>query len=278
MFHDLDVPVDSEDMHMLKDRLNVLEQQGYRVVAVSTSVVASAGTELPPCPPIDRIRALCTQSSSSSSSTPPPPLSSSSSAAAAAPSSSSPEPSGITLLARLNVVIPDRDSTEVNHAQALVSRASNPSSGYHVVAALPMTERALRHCCAALDVDIITMDLGHRSCPKIRPQDVILALRRGLRFELPYHSVFQGSLARRNFFLNGRLLAHAARKHGLILSSGAHRSMDIRAPLDVINLATLLGLPPGTAKAGLTKECQQCLDVCVRKRTKTYREAIRLID
>lgn len=58
--------------------------------------------------------------------------------------------------------------------------------------------------------------------------------------------------SRRQLFANALALARETRGRGLVLSSGARSYMELRGPLDVINLATLLGLTPQQAAAAVT--------------------------
>lgn len=58
--------------------------------------------------------------------------------------------------------------------------------------------------------------------------------------------------SRRQLFANALALARETRGRGLVLSSGARSYMELRGPLDVINVATLLGLTPQQAAAAVT--------------------------
>lgn len=58
--------------------------------------------------------------------------------------------------------------------------------------------------------------------------------------------------SRRQLFANAVALARETRGRGLVLSSGARSIWELRGPLDVANLGTLLGLTPQQAQAALT--------------------------
>jgi ribonuclease P/MRP protein subunit RPP1 len=57
---------------------------------------------------------------------------------------------------------------------------------------------------------------------------------------------------RRQLFANGQALVREARGRGLVLSSGARAALELRGPLDVANLGSLLGLSQQQALAAIT--------------------------
>ena len=57
---------------------------------------------------------------------------------------------------------------------------------------------------------------------------------------------------RRQLFANALALCRETRGRGIVVSSGARSYMELRGPLDVVNLATLFGLTQQQALAAVT--------------------------
>lgn len=58
------------------------------------------------------------------------------------------------------------------------------------------------------------------------------------------------------FFFDEQVLQTATRGHGIVISSGASETMELRGPNDVANMATLFGLSVGVAKLAVSKNCE----------------------
>lgn len=69
-----------------------------------------------------------------------------------------------------------------------------------------------------------------------------MALQRGIFLEINYSASLTDVVARRNLVGNAAALIRAARGRGIVISSEARKALGVRAPFDVINLATLWGL------------------------------------
>lgn len=67
-------------------------------------------------------------------------------------------------------------------------------------------------------------------------------ISRGVAIEIPYAAGVSDSAARRNIISNATGLIRGTRGRGLLISSEANRTADLRGPYDVINLATFWGL------------------------------------
>ncbi|CAG9466386.1 unnamed protein product [Pedinophyceae sp. YPF-701] len=225
MFIDLNVPLSGpdEDAFGVAERLEMLGRLGYRGAALAETVTAAPGAHRTPpntAARIDTLRASC--------------------------------PPDLTVHSRLDVVVEDMSS-----AQAIV--AGPAAASFDVLAARPTTDRLLQQCCASLDVDVISLDLAQRSVPKLRPKDAAEAVRRGVRFEICYAPALRSQVARRNVFVNSRLLVRAAGSRGVVLSSGAASAMDVRAPHDVVNMATVMGVDARWGKPALSGTCAELL-------------------
>lgn len=94
------------------------------------------------------------------------------------------------------------------------------------------------------------------------------AIARGIKIELCYS---QGILstdpaAKRNLISNATQLIRVTRGRGLIFSSEAKTVLGIRAPSDVVNLASVWGLGSERGKDGLTKEPRSVVEFARLKR------------
>ncbi|GAA5943315.1 hypothetical protein JCM3775_002616 [Rhodotorula graminis] len=64
---------------------------------------------------------------------------------------------------------------------------------------------------------------------------------------------------RRNWIAGAREVVRATEGRGVVVSSGAHRAGEMRAPEDLVNLCSLIGLPPPQAKDALTVNPQRAI-------------------
>jgi ribonuclease P/MRP protein subunit RPP1 len=94
------------------------------------------------------------------------------------------------------------------------------------------------------------------------------AIARGIKIELCYSQGILSSdpQAKRNLISNATQLIRVTRGRGLIFSSEAKSVLGIRAPSDVINLASVWGLGAEKGKDGLTKEPRSVVEHARLKR------------
>lgn len=94
------------------------------------------------------------------------------------------------------------------------------------------------------------------------------ALARGIKIELCYGQGIMSNdpLAKRNLISNATQLIRVTRGRGLIFSSEAKTVLGIRAPSDVINLASVWGLGSERGKDGLTREARSVVEFARLKR------------
>jgi ribonuclease P/MRP protein subunit RPP1 len=139
---------------------------------------------------------------------------------------------------------------------------------YDLVAVRPTDERTLQQACHSLDVDIISLDLTRRFDSHFKFPMLGAAISRGIKIELCYSQGIMTSdpSAKRNLISNATQLIRATRGRGLIFSSEAKSVLGIRAPSDVINLASVWGLGTERGKDGLTKEPRSVVEFARLKR------------
>ncbi|KAI1657653.1 PHP domain-like protein [Daldinia decipiens] len=123
------------------------------------------------------------------------------------------------------------------------------AQAYDILALRPQTEKAFQAACLTVsttEVSIISLDLTARLPFHLRPKPCMAAVARGLRFEVAYGQTLRpdaDARARANFAGNVIQLVRATRGRGLILSSEAADTMALRAPVDIVNLLAVWGLP-----------------------------------
>ncbi|PKI84148.1 ribonuclease P [Malassezia vespertilionis] len=191
----------------------------------------------------------------------------------------------LTQLSRLTLVL-DKDHA-IKGGTGFVATNSIALQKYDLLAAQPQTEATFQHACTTLSelkpfsIDIISLDLA--AAPRLpfylKRSTVGAALANGAVFEIDYSAAVDPScdqknvsVLRRNIFSGARDILRVTNGKGVILSSGARNALGLRAPYDVMNLATLMGITPIAAKDTLSNTCKSLL---VRARTRqTFRGAV----
>lgn len=149
---------------------------------------------------------------------------------------------------------------------------------YDVIAARPTNERTLQQACASLDVDLISLDLTQRPEKHFKFSMLSSALSRGVKIELCYSQAITSSdpSAKRTLISNVVQLIRVTRGRGLVFSSEAQSVLGVRAPNDVINLASVWGLGHERGKDGVTKEPRSVVEYAQLKNT-SYRGVVNVV-
>ncbi|KAF1832393.1 PHP domain-like protein [Decorospora gaudefroyi] len=170
-----------------------------------------------------------------------------------------PTPSRMRILRRCNIFLTDSASN---------FRIPQLQQQYDLVAARPTDDRTLQQACQSLDVDIISLDMTRRFETHFKFPMLGTAISRGIKIELCYSQGIMSTdaSAKRNLISNATQLIRVTRGRGLIFSSEAKSVLGIRAPSDVINLASVWGLGTERAKDGLTKEPRSAVEFARLKR------------
>lgn len=140
---------------------------------------------------------------------------------------------------------------------------------YDIIAARPTDERTLQQACMSLDIDLISLDLTQKFEKHFKFPMLGTAISRGVKIELCYSQGLLSSdpTAKRNLISNATQLIRVTRGRGLVFSSEARSVLGIRAPSDIINLASVWGLGHERGKDGLTKEARSVVEFARLKRT-----------
>ncbi|KAF3057334.1 putative ribonuclease P protein subunit 3 [Daldinia childiae] len=145
-----------------------------------------------------------------------------------------------TILRRLTVNFSDPSQNQ---------QLPKAAQAYDILALRPQTEKAFQAACLTVsttEVSIISLDLTVRLPFHLRPKPCMAAVARGLRFEIAYGQTLRPGAddrARATFAGNVIQLVRATRGRGLIVSSEAADTMALRAPVDIVNLLAVWGLP-----------------------------------
>ncbi|KAL7273990.1 RNA-binding RNA processing protein rpp1 [Rhizina undulata] len=144
-----------------------------------------------------------------------------------------PQTPKLRVLRRITLVL---DDPSQNH------RLASLTNLYDIVALRPTSEKLLLQACSALECDLVSLDLSQRLPFHLKHKVVGTAIQRGIFFEITYSASITDVNARRNLISNAAALIRATRGRGIIISSEAKKAVGLRAPFDIINLATLWGL------------------------------------
>ncbi|OKL56737.1 hypothetical protein UA08_07735 [Talaromyces atroroseus] len=188
----------------------------------------------------------------------------------AAPQPPTNAPESLTLLTRLNLILSDPSQSY---------RMANLIPLFSIIAVRPTNEKSLLNACTSMDCDLISLDLSVRLPFHFKFKTVSSAISRGVRFEICYSPGITGSgmEARRNLISNAMSLIRATRGRGIIISSEAKRALAIRAPMDVVNLACVWGLPQERGKEAVCEEARKVVALSSIKRT-SWRGVIDIVN
>ncbi|KAF2013512.1 PHP domain-like protein [Aaosphaeria arxii CBS 175.79] len=178
-------------------------------------------------------------------------------------------PSRLRILRRCTLLL--TDSTTNNKLPDL-------RSSYDIVAARPTSERTLQQACQTLDVDIISLDLTQKFETHFKFPTLGSAIARGVKIELCYGQGVgtQDANRKRLVIGNATQLIRVSRGRGLVFSSDARSVLALRAPADVINLASVWGLGRERGKDGLSKEPRSVVEFA-RLKKESYRGVVDVV-
>ena len=173
---------------------------------------------------------------------------------------------------------------EPGELQALLNAHDRLVRAYDILALEPTTERALASACANRRCDVIALALGARPSFRLRAGAVRAAASNGIAFEVAYVWALMDTTARRNFFANAAALVRACGGGGdagatdgvggvVVLTGGSRRANEMRAPLDVVNLATMFGMRDRDARRALATRCDSIAARAAERRRRLAAEA-----
>ncbi|KAF8215721.1 PHP domain-like protein [Mycena galopus ATCC 62051] len=177
---------------------------------------------------------------------------------------------GVVLLKRLSVIL-DQDSEKgfgLTPANAAIFKP------YDLISLVPTTQPTFSLAClthsqpSALTAHIISLPLTLRLDFRMKHTLVRTALKNGAVFEISYVGALggdndvalvdagaaeSGATAKRNWWATAKEVTRVTKGKGLMVSGGVVTEADYRAPKDVANLITLLGLSQEVSHSASTK-------------------------
>ncbi|KAJ2922167.1 hypothetical protein H1R20_g14928, partial [Candolleomyces eurysporus] len=197
---------------------------------------------------------------------------------------------GIVYLKRLNIIL-DEDSEK---GFGLINANIPLCNGYDLISLVPTTHATLSLAClthtlpSPLTAHIISLPLTLPRLPYHLKHTLIrTALKNGAVFEINYvgalggendpllvdaNAAENGPSAKRNWWASAREVVRVTKGKGVIVSGGVVSEADFRAPRDIGNLLTILGLPQDAAHDASTRIPKSLV---IRAETrKTYRAVL----
>ncbi|KAJ7212241.1 RNase P subunit p30-domain-containing protein [Mycena pura] len=177
---------------------------------------------------------------------------------------------GVVLLKRLTIIL-DQASEKgfgLTPANAALFKS------YDLIALVPTTQSTFSLAClthsqpSALTAHVISLPLTLRLDFRLKHTLVRTALKNGAVFEINYVGALGGEneavlveagaaesgvTAKRNWWAVAKEVARVTKGKGILVSGGVVAEADLRAPRDVANLITLLGLPQEVSHSASAK-------------------------
>ncbi|KAG9110046.1 hypothetical protein FRC07_008241 [Ceratobasidium sp. 392] len=168
----------------------------------------------------------------------------------------------IVVLRRLTIILDENSEKgfglSTQHATHLAS--------YDIIALQPTTANTFSLAClthtqpSPTTAHIISIDAASATPQlpfRLKLSLVRTAIRNGAAFEICYSGALASDeSARRNWWAGAREVTRATKGKGILLTGGGQKIADLRAPLDAINLATVLGLDQSTARNAMGQDAK----------------------
>ncbi|KAK0632085.1 RNase P subunit p30-domain-containing protein [Immersiella caudata] len=221
MLYDLNIPWSPTTAPSdLERTLRFAKNLGYDVVAlnhtVSTPIPGTPAPIVNPLPLLNPPKSTITTTSPSTPSLP-------------------------TTLRRVTLTITDPSTTNY--------RLPDYTRAYDLLALRPTTEKAFTWACGSTTEPpaLISLDFTSFLNFHIHHRTAMTAVNRGTRFEICYAQALAPSVdarQRATFIGNVLSLLRATKGRGIVVSSEARGSLELRGPADVVNLLAVWGLGP----------------------------------
>lgn len=178
-------------------------------------------------------------------------------------------------------------STGMKLYSRLTLQVDDPSRGqpiskiaqqYDIVAIMPLSERALTlattsSSTSSLDIDLLTFDYGKRLPALLKHKAMCACVKRGVKVEIVYGYALRDT-QQRSYFVSGvRSVIRSCRGRGIVVSSGAKRSLECRNVLGVNALLKSLGLSSDKCSKAMGELASLVL-LNGRLRTKSYKQTV----
>ncbi|KAG9077417.1 hypothetical protein FRC06_008919, partial [Ceratobasidium sp. 370] len=171
----------------------------------------------------------------------------------------------IVVLRRLTIIL---DEGSEKGFGLSTQHATNLAS-YDIIALQPTTANSFSLAClthtqpSPTAAHIISIDAASATPQlpfRLKLSLVRTAIRNGAAFEISYSGALASDeSARRNWWAGAREVTRATKGKGLLLTGGGQKVADLRAPLDAVNLATVLGLDQNTARNAMSLDAKSLI-------------------
>eukprot|EP01066_Platyproteum_vivax_P003263 Platyproteum_vivax@DN14155_c0_g1_i1.p1 len=125
---------------------------------------------------------------------------------------------------------------------------------YELFAVVPTTEQAFQALVNSGNCDIISLNLTGKMF-NLRRQQLGVAVSRGIFFEVCINDALFDPIRRRHLFQNVDSLTRFVPHDKIIFTSGARTPIEMRSPMDLINIATVAGLANNHNKSVVASAC-----------------------
>eukprot|EP01023_Acetabularia_acetabulum_P019158 TRINITY_DN1971_c0_g1_i1.p1 TRINITY_DN1971_c0_g1~~TRINITY_DN1971_c0_g1_i1.p1 ORF type:complete len:286 (-),score=35.13 TRINITY_DN1971_c0_g1_i1:451-1308(-) len=136
---------------------------------------------------------------------------------------------------------------------------------YDLIAVKPTNNETLQQACQQLDVDIVTLDLSGKLL-KLRAPPLQEAVKRGVVFEVLYRDLLEDVELRKDYIGKVQQLIQMINGKGVIISSGAKSSSEMRSTDEIIALSTLFNLSEKRGREAISKTCEDLIERSREKR------------
>ena len=159
------------------------------------------------------------------------------------------KPMDFKILTRITVIVDNPDQVRCFQQEYIRS--------FDIIAIRPTNDKMFLQACMQMEhIDVISLDTDYKIPFKIKYSMVGAAIERGVFIELSYASAIRSSSLRRNVLANAVNLVKYCQGKGIILTSNGEHFMEIRAPKDVINLASMFGMKGSQANDTVCNSCR----------------------
>ncbi|CAE6428439.1 unnamed protein product [Rhizoctonia solani] len=231
------------DLDLINSRLDVISHLGYAIIALNYTVHG----KIDPATHVNPLLAV-------------------------------PARKDLVILRRLTIVLDE--SSEKGFG--LSTQFAPQLASYDIIALQPTTSNTFSLACLShtqpspTTAHVISIDAASATPQlpfRMKPSLVRTAIRNGGVFEISYAGALASDdSARRNWWSGAREIARATKGKGLLLSGGAQATSDLRAPMDAINLASVLGLDQNTARNAMSTDAKSLITRASTRQT--YRAVI----
>ncbi|XP_050395429.1 ribonuclease P protein subunit p30 [Patella vulgata] len=130
---------------------------------------------------------------------------------------------------------------------------------YDIVAVRPTTDALFQNACRVLDIDVISLNLTEKLPFYLKRSSINVAIERGLYFEIMYSPAIRDQTMRRYIISNACDLVRVTKGKNVIITSGTDKSIELRGPYDIANLAQLFGMTFDQAKDAVSRNCRSLM-------------------